>query len=559
MAPEMSSDSAAMPEMSNDGAGGAPGREEHFRRSTGAGEGQRLSWRRKRPNRSITQKFSDYDGGWRWRKGDLRMAGTDELQFQENEDSFQWDEQSQLYYHASSGFYHDPAAGWYYSTKDGLYYKFENGNYVLWETDQADQSNANQGEVTSVDDNYIHEESYKHAPSDKDPNDVNFEGSESQGCIAEETTPNDPIVDTECLTNDLPESLPPPSEWLEDTLIELYLSGYSNQTTDDASGARTLDDPTSLNIPADGVDDLNADELEEGEWVPDDPHEVVDGRGGASDDDEFAEEEMWRAQYGHAIHSDKVVVPDQPIVDLWDWAMIKTGTRKGRKRRVRRLVGRLVRRSTKLHPSMPSSGRVLKTAPICEVHLDLVRVRSGRVYKLRSPKVSYLASLPFYDSSNPTKDWGFPELTTDKVTQTLGKASQPIEPKREGVSVDDSGSPKELTSSEKLKGPAYRDRAAERRTLHGGFGVGPGQKKTADDDLESESPISSVPEEAAAEALNKSFGVGSYARRILEGMGWKEGEALGSSMKGLTEPLQAVGNKGSSGLGWNQNSKWKHV
>lgn len=38
------------------------------------------------------------DGGGE--KGDLQMAGTSEYKFQENEDSFQWDEQSQLYYHA---------------------------------------------------------------------------------------------------------------------------------------------------------------------------------------------------------------------------------------------------------------------------------------------------------------------------------------------------------------------------------------------------------------------------------------------------------------------------
>ncbi|KAL4573313.1 hypothetical protein LXL04_020113 [Taraxacum kok-saghyz] len=108
-------------------------------------------------------------------------------------------------------------------------------------------------------------------------------------------------------------------------------------------------------------------------------------------------------------------------------------------------------------------------------------------------------------------------------------------------------------------GGVYRDRAAERRSLHGGFGVGPGQKKSTDDvDFSSSSdPVIYYPEEAAAEALKMSFGVGSYARRMVENMGWKEGEALGSSMKGLTELLQALGNKGSSGLGWNHNSNWK--
>lgn len=70
---------------------------------------------------------------------------------------------------------------------------------------------------------------------------------------------------------------------------------------------------------------------------------------------------------------------------------------------------------------------------------------------------------------------------------------------------------------------AYRDRAAERRALHGGFGVGPGQKKSAVGiDSEALSPVSDCPEEAAAESLNMSFGAGSYARRLLENMGWKE-------------------------------------
>lgn len=57
--------------------------------------------------------------------------------------------------------------------------------------------------------------------------------------------------------------------------------------------------------------------------------------------------------------------------------------------------------------------------------------------------------------------------------------------------------------------------------MHGSFGVGPGQKKSAviDDSVPS-FPVSA--EEAAGEALNNSFGVGSYARRILESMGWKE-------------------------------------
>ena len=83
-----------------------------------------------------------------------------------------------------------------------------------------------------------------------------------------------------------------------------------------------------------------------------------------------------------------------------------------------------------------------------------------------------------------------------------------------------------LLSNCQNRSHAYRDRAAERRALHGGFGVAPGQKNPAVDDQEY-LPSGST-EEAAAEALNLSFGSGSYARRILEGMGWKEVNPIGT-------------------------------
>lgn len=88
------------------------------------------------------------------------------------------------------------------------------------------------------------------------------------------------------------------------------------------------------------------------------------------------DEENWRAQYGQVIQSEQTPRPEFPVVDLWDWAMA-TGSRKNGKGEVVRLVGRLVRRSVKLHPSMASGGSRLKTAPICQVHLDLVQVTSG--------------------------------------------------------------------------------------------------------------------------------------------------------------------------------------
>ncbi|KAH0469770.1 hypothetical protein IEQ34_001328 [Dendrobium chrysotoxum] len=64
------------------------------------------------------------------------MAGTDEQEdfeksrAMECDSLFVWDEESKLYFHASTGFYHDPNDGWYYSSRDGLYYTFENGTYV---------------------------------------------------------------------------------------------------------------------------------------------------------------------------------------------------------------------------------------------------------------------------------------------------------------------------------------------------------------------------------------------------------------------------------------------
>lgn len=87
------------------------------------------------------------------------------------------------------------------------------------------------------------------------------------------------------------------------------------------------------------------------------------------------DEEKWRAQYGQVIDHGKEVVSEFSSVDLWEWEMVR-GFRKDGKE-VARLVGRLVKRSTKLHPSMPSGGGKLRSAPICEAHLDLVRVKTG--------------------------------------------------------------------------------------------------------------------------------------------------------------------------------------
>lgn len=59
--------------------------------------------------------------------------------------------------------------------------------------------------------------------------------------------------------------------------------------------------------------------------------------------------------------------------------MVREAGKNG-KFQVARLVGRLVKQTVKLHPSVPAGGGLLKTAQICQVSFDLVRVRTGLVF-----------------------------------------------------------------------------------------------------------------------------------------------------------------------------------
>lgn len=87
--------------------------------------------------------------------------------------------------------------------------------------------------------------------------------------------------------------------------------------------------------------------------------------------DSATEEETWQAQYGQSMQFNEAI--NFPVIDLWDWSMVvECG-----KEQVSRLVGRLVRRSAKLHQSLPSGGSLLRTAAIHEVHINLVRVATG--------------------------------------------------------------------------------------------------------------------------------------------------------------------------------------
>ncbi|PIA61775.1 hypothetical protein AQUCO_00200043v1 [Aquilegia coerulea] len=436
---------------------------------------------------------------------------------------FQWDDQSQLYFHASSGFYHDPNAGWYYSSRDGSYYKFESGSYVLLESNKG------------VEDDVQH-----------------------RTLDSEEAIQNDSRQT--CISNDDPENRPPPSEWLEETLIDLYLTGYSNpviDTADEFVPPSESDDACDSKLLVHAAENDTAHEIEEGEWLEEDLEAKIESGEKPSDEGASLDEENWNAQYGQVVQSGDECVPVSSIIDLWDWELTtKTVLKKTRRKKytcqIARLTGRLVQPSTKLHPSMPSGGRLVKTAIICEANLDLVRVSSGKIYRLKTPSLKYLSSLSTYDSSNPTKDWGLPDLS-DKQDYHLAKLRESFDNETPAASADTSSFPDQQMLLDKNKGLAYRDRAAERRALHGGFGVGPGQKNSGSVSEMKTPPVSDSKGEVAAEALHMSFGAGSYARKVLENMGWKEGEALGKSTKGLLQPLEAVGNKGLAGLGWNQH------
>ena len=70
----------------------------------------------------------------------------------------------------------------------------------------------------------------------------------------------------------------------------------------------------------------------------------------------------------------------------------------------------------------------------------------------------------------------------------------------------------------------YRDRAAERRILHGGLGIGPGQKQSNDmnsDEYEEANEDMDSLGAAPVDINFRSSGLKS-AKRIMENMGWRE-------------------------------------
>ncbi|RLN23748.1 hypothetical protein C2845_PM07G00220 [Panicum miliaceum] len=410
---------------------------------------------------------------------------------------FEWDGDSQLYYHASAGFYHDPVAGWYYSSRDGQYYIYENGNYMPLTTDLGNE------------------------PTSKYPYDE----------------ANQDVLESSCLEPSIPddedETVGPPSEWMEETLINLYLSGYSNReviaesslgnthTNEEDRNETTGDKLSSLtsDSASASLNDATSQQVED---------ETETKNSTVVDESLGEEEEKWLAQYGQVerLNDD---IPLLPTIDIWDWDVVQDHVSKGQP--AARLVGCLSRGSSKLHPSLPTRGGRLRTASVSEVHLDLVRVSTGKLYRLRNPSRKYLASLSAYDSSNPTKDWGFPDIYTNP---DINLNKQPTAWYQSEVA-DESSIEGDymlhlclkiecnlLPMEQKTK--VYRDRAAERRNLHRGLGIGPGQKQSniisSDEYEESIDDIDSMGT-TSVDMNFRSSGLHS-AKRIMENMGWKE-------------------------------------
>ncbi|KAK2663762.1 hypothetical protein Ddye_002336 [Dipteronia dyeriana] len=146
---------------------------------------------------------------------------------------------------------------------------------------------------------------------------------------------------------------------LEETPIDLYRSGY-NQEDDSANGEMMplgTDEGDNFKFSADDTGNSDSLELEEVEWIAEDDHGLIHSSEVFLDEGVSCyswDEDNWWSQYGQVTRSEEEPVLAFPVFDLWDWAMV-TECRKVGKGQVARLVEHKVRRSIKLHPSMPSS------------------------------------------------------------------------------------------------------------------------------------------------------------------------------------------------------------
>jgi hypothetical protein len=78
--------------------------------------------------------------------------------------------------------------------------------------------------------------------------------------------------------------------------------------------------------------------------------------------------------------------------------------------------------------------------------------------------------------------------------------------------------------SQEPKTKAYRDRAAERRILHRGLGVGPGQKQNNTNNFDKYEESIEVMDSMGTVSVDLNFCSSGLlsAKRIMENMGWKE-------------------------------------
>ncbi|CAK9253982.1 unnamed protein product [Sphagnum jensenii] len=443
---------------------------------------------------------------------------------------FVLDAASGLYYHASSGFYYDAKAGWYYSTRDGLYYTFENDGYVPLASSSSSMSITVAEDDNNKNNTAVPEANWQSLGED------NKDNIEVQVAAVSSTTEE--------------EETRPASVWIQEALVELYLQNYPNSEVGTSGSAEAFMDSSSLsydvyNVQSAGIEgDDGSEELEEGEWRPE---EATDGQRESALEVGISVEEQWHAHYSRVPRPGVRVRLYPGSIELWDWTTVEQEQKTAKKKKARklsvRLVGRLAPNSNNLHPSLGGSGGFIRTSPISEVDHEFVKVSSGRIYKLRRPSSKHLATITNYDSLNPTCDWGFPQINT-----TFADGETDVtEAEDRSASASDTTKPSGDTRKQR-----YRDRAAERRTLHRGFGTGPGQKGMPVHEMEKleAETATEMPTALAKAAKARPLGCDNIGKRMLQGMGWKEGQSLGPGEGGLINPIQALGNTGRSGLGW---------
>ncbi|KAI5084815.1 hypothetical protein GOP47_0000984 [Adiantum capillus-veneris] len=357
------------------------------------------------------------------------------------------------------------------------------------------------------------------------------------------------------------------SGWVEDFLIEFFLKGSS-------SGATELQTELEENVCVNGTDVVIPIEPRIMQDACESQQQQAECRGDASAEDEKMLE-AWQAQYGQVVRTEGEAEACTPAISLWNWTtLVSKG--KCKSKTSLRLRGQLAQTSSRLHHSLQHNNGFIRTSDVREVNLDLVKVSSGEIFRLRQPSLKYLSSVARYDSSNPTQDWNFPCINlsgldesaqvlataicnTSKIAAANSSIAKPFSPnwnhqryqqfeERKMVSPAIpaglralSGRERALADERKRK---YRDRAKERREQYGDGeeDFESGMHYTKQEPLYLDKDTNNAMEEKLKRPL--------IGRQILERMGWREGESIGKRKCGLVRPLDAAGNHGRAGVGW---------